>query len=594
MLSGNSLSAPEFCNQPGRHGKDPGRKIHRRRNSIHRTRRITHQSRRPGTGYLGTHERRARHICVRAVFVEWQHAANGWIAQDIGETRGFSRLDTNAFTLRVEGHGTNVNACHFVARSMTSDGQMTARVEQIGGNGFAQAGIMIRSQSHPAVFAAVSLDNDGHLWFRRRPDPDRRETKITTGPHATAPVWLRLQKSGQLVTASWSANGSQWQAIATDAIKLSSEKTWREGEGELALLRASCGVFASSRGKGTTSTARVVPLIMTMHGLLGEYFSGRDFRQLKMARADPQIRFNWGLASPDPSLDKDNFSVRWTGKIIAPKTSAYAFYFDADDGARLWVNEREIPPASLRKAEKPAGDQMIPFIAGSLANIRMEFEDGNGPASVRLGWGLAGKPPEIIPMTNFLCLLFATNSPESIALSRITNNSPGMRGVLLRDGSFLAGTVSRASASAVYVSLPDRKNVPVLNSKIARIYLKPPHHSLPYENVRGQRGVFMKGRDFFESEFRGLDHGVITTSSVLFGMKNFSIEGGEPLVIVLNDCAPSQSGWDVRLLDGTALRTARLIATTQTITVEEPALGSISISPAELFDIRRVTSITGQ
>lgn len=512
---------------------------------------------------------------------------NGWVARDIGETRGFTRLETNTFSLRVEGQSTDAAACHFVARSMTSDGQMTARVEQVDGNAFAQAGIMLRSQAHSSVFAAVSLGNDGKLWFQRRADPDRREMKATPGPNVTAPVWLRLQKTEKLVTASWSPDGSKWQILGSDTMKLSTEKTWREGEGELMLLRASCGIFASSRGKGTTSTARVVPTIMTMHGLIGEYFSGRDFRQLKMARVDPQIRFNWGLGSPDPSLDKDNFSVRWTGKIITPMTSAYAFYFDAKESTRLWINEREM--ASARRGETLTSEQMIPFTAGATANIRLEFENGEGPASVKLGWGMAGKPPETIPMTNYLCILFATNSPESIALSRVTNNSPAMRGVLLRDGSFVAGTVSKATEAAVYLSLPNRKEVPVLNSRIARIYLKPPPQSLPYENVRGRSGVFTKGGDFYESDFRGIEHGTLTTSSVLFGLKRFRIDGGEPLVIVLNDFTPAGLGWEVRLLDGTTLRTARLNATAQTVTFDEPVLGNISVLPAELIDIRRVT-----
>src|SRR5438046_1243284 len=29
---------------------------------------------------------------------------NGWTAQDLGEARGFARLDTNTFALRVEGY----------------------------------------------------------------------------------------------------------------------------------------------------------------------------------------------------------------------------------------------------------------------------------------------------------------------------------------------------------------------------------------------------------------------------------------------------------------------------------------------------------
>src|SRR6185436_7141561 len=126
----------------------------------------------------------------------------------------------------------------------------------------------------------------------------------------------------------YSIDSKSWVTLATESIKLSAEKTWREGEGDLQLLRASCGVFASSRAANTLATARITPLAMMLHGLLGEYFADQNFINLRMARLDPQIRFSWNSGSPDPSLAKDNFSVRWTGKLIAPKAGTYQFYFD--------------------------------------------------------------------------------------------------------------------------------------------------------------------------------------------------------------------------------------------------------------------------
>lgn len=516
---------------------------------------------------------------------------NGWAAQDIGETRGFVRLDGDAFTLRVEGQSTNATACHFISRTMPSDGQLIARVEQVAGNGSAQAGIMIRGHSGSSFFAALSLGNDGKLSFQRRPDPDRRETKLTSGPAVTAPVWLRLQKYDKTLTASWSADGRTWQTIASDTTKLVLERTWRESEGELYLLRASCGVFASSRGKDTVSTARVVPVTVMLQGVLGEYFAGQDFRQLKFARLDPQIHFHWSGGSPDPALDAENFSVRWTGQLMVPKSGPYCFYFEADNHTRLWINGTEIPPTSLKKPErgKSAAPAPVPvsLLKGELATMKMEFENHESPAAVKLcwgPWGLSSKTPEVIGMTNFFYVLTPTNSPERIALARVTNNTPGVRGLLLRDGSFIAGTVREADSSAVKISFAGRKEVPVLNSKIARIFLKPSPRPLPFEITRGRSGVFMKNGDFFESEFHSIHWGTLMTSSVLFGLKRFNADG-ESLVVVLNDFTPPNTGFEVRLLDGSMLRSPRLIANAQTITVEEPVLGNLSVPVADLFEI---------
>ncbi len=516
---------------------------------------------------------------------------NGWTAQDIGDARGLARLDTNTFVLRVEGRSTNATACHFVSRPMPSDGEIFVRVESVDGNGLARAGVMIRSD-HSSAFAALSLGGDGRIWFHRRTDPDKKEIRHTAGPRASAPVLLRLQKQEKSITAMYALDGRTWQSLATEPFKLSPQKTWRESEGELQLLRASCGVFASSPGMNTSTSARVAPLAMMLHGLLGEYFADQSFINLRMARLDPQIRFDWREGSPDPSLDRNNFSVRWTGKLIPPKTGAYHFYFDADDRARLWIGETEIPPANLKKAEKQPTSSLVSLTRSVRVNVKMEFEEGGGPAAVKLGWALYGQTPEVINMTNFIFIFSATNSPESIALARATNTGPAVRGVLLRNGTFIAGAVTKADESAVRLNYAGKTDVPILNTRVARIHLKPARQPLPYEIAQGRSGVFMQNGDFLESEFNRIEGSALYMNSVLFGSKKLWIEGGDPVVVVLNDCVPLTTGFEVRLLDGSALRVPRITPKAETITVEEPILGSFSIPTSELFEIRALASRT--
>lgn len=512
---------------------------------------------------------------------------NGWKAQDFGDARGSARLDTNTFALRVEGRSMNLASCHFVSRSMHSDGDIVARVTEVSGDGSANAGIMIRSENHSSVFAAISLGNDGRLSFSSRDDATRKEIRLTHGPSVSAPILLRLQKRGASVTASYSSNHAQtWHTLAIEPIKLSLQKIWREGEGDLQLLRASCGVYVSSRGVNTFANARVTPTMMVLQGLLGEYFADQDFIKLRMARLDPQVRFHWRTVSPDPALDKSNFSVRWTGKVIARRAGVYRFYFDANDRAQLWVNDLEMPAVSLKKFGNELEIPYFSLHAGASANIKFEFENGGGDASVQLGWALQGHPPEIIDMTNFLYVFSATNSPESIALSRATNNGPAVGGVLLRDGSFVAGAVTKADESAVRLSYPGKPDRTVLNSRVARIHLRPSRQPLRYEIAQGRSGVFTKSGDFLESEFKRIEGNTLHMGSVLFGTKRFGIENGDALVVVLNDSVPARSGFEVRLLDGSALQVPKILANAQTLTVEEPILGVLSIPTTELFEIR--------
>jgi hypothetical protein len=510
---------------------------------------------------------------------------NGWSVQDMGDTHGFTRLDGDVFTLRVEGQSTNATACHFVSRPMHSDGGIVARIEEVGGSSEARAGIMMRV-SGSSVFIALSCDRDGKVWFERRPDAERKEIRSSVLATMAPPIWLRLQKREKSIAAMFSKDGRSWQTF-TDSVKFQAEKAWREGEGELQLLRASFGIFASGRGKESICTARVAQVAMTLHGLLGEYFSGQRFEQLKFARLDPQLRFGWGLHSPDASLDKEDFSVRWTGKLVPPKTGAYRFHFDADDSARLWVDREEMPQLSFRKPDKPAAAPALTLTAGRAVEFRMEFVNGKGPASVRIGWAIGGHSPEVIGMTNFVFLFRATNSPERTLAFSVTNESP-VRGVLLRDGSFIAGTVASGDDTAVQVSFGGRKDVFVLSSRVARIALRPPRQALRYEDSAGRTGLFLRNGDFFESKFHAIEWGTVSMSSVLFGLKRFGIEGGEPVVLVLNDCALTNTPYEVRLLDGSVLRAAKISANERVITIEEPLLGQLSIPAGEIFKISRV------
>ena len=92
-------------------------------------------------------------------------------------------------------------------------------------------------------------------------------------------------------------------------------------------------------------TLSLVSVTNAAEGLLGEYHhgtSGDPWRELILERIDPTVDFNWGSASPDPSVNPDGFTVRWTGMITVPASATYTFYTMTDDGIRLWVNGEQI------------------------------------------------------------------------------------------------------------------------------------------------------------------------------------------------------------------------------------------------------------
>jgi len=112
----------------------------------------------------------------------------------------------------------------------------------------------------------------------------------------------------------------------------------------------------------------------------------------KLVRTDSAINFAWGRGSPDPTVPNDRFSVRWTRTLSFP-VGTYRFHAAADDGIRLWVDDRLLIDAWY--------DQSLPndhwadlVTDGKPHQVKVEyFEDGGG-AYAHVWWerldGFAG------------------------------------------------------------------------------------------------------------------------------------------------------------------------------------------------------------
>lgn len=77
-------------------------------------------------------------------------------------------------------------------------------------------------------------------------------------------------------------------------------------------------------------------------GLKGEYYDGREFDRLVVTRRDANLDFDWHGSRPAAGLTPDDFSVRWTGWLVPPTTGRYVLHISADDGIRLWLNNRQL------------------------------------------------------------------------------------------------------------------------------------------------------------------------------------------------------------------------------------------------------------
>lgn len=128
------------------------------------------------------------------------------------------------------------------------------------------------------------------------------------------------------------------------------------------------------------------PLAGTENGLRGEYFTNRNLAgRPALTRLDAGLQFDWSQNSPAPSVPRTEFSVRWTGTLIAPAAGHYALSVSGDDGYRLFLDGKQVIDHWFEggvSAQTVEAD----FTANSKHSLRIEYFQAGGAASLRFNW----------------------------------------------------------------------------------------------------------------------------------------------------------------------------------------------------------------
>lgn len=123
-------------------------------------------------------------------------------------------------------------------------------------------------------------------------------------------------------------------------------------------------------------------------GLKGEYFNNKNLEGQPVAtRIDTVLNFVWDDKAPDPKLGTDNFSVRWTGKVIAPVTRKYSFFAAGDDGVRLYVNGQKLID-DWSDHGVTIDTAIVEMQAGKAYDLKVEYYENGGSSVFILGWDL--------------------------------------------------------------------------------------------------------------------------------------------------------------------------------------------------------------
>jgi len=126
-------------------------------------------------------------------------------------------------------------------------------------------------------------------------------------------------------------------------------------------------------------------------GLSGEYFGTPDLAGKPVAvRADRTVNFNWDKAIPVAGLQRDHFSVRWTGTFTPPAPGdytlgarvAFCYACDSNEQFRLYVDGK--PVAGTAKQEKT--EALLHFDSTRPHPVRLDYWHGTAAAGIDLVW----------------------------------------------------------------------------------------------------------------------------------------------------------------------------------------------------------------
>ena len=138
-------------------------------------------------------------------------------------------------------------------------------------------------------------------------------------------------------------------------------------------------------------------------GLTAEYFASPDLSGTPvLTRTDRRINFNWDkVIGVVPGLQRNNWSVRWTGTFTPPASGAYklgvrvnsCYACENNETFRLFLDDKLILQNSGKTAERGAAfDAPVDFTDTKPHAIRLEYLHGTGSAGIDLTW----QPPSAV------------------------------------------------------------------------------------------------------------------------------------------------------------------------------------------------------
>ena len=149
-------------------------------------------------------------------------------------------------------------------------------------------------------------------------------------------------------------------------------------------------------GLGNCSDEGLENVEGTGTGLNAEYYRELGLKGSPVTRVEPTVNFDWQTNAPLANFPPERFSVRFVGRIKAPKSGTFTFTTYSDDGVRLWLND-SLLINQWNDHSVTAHSSTVNLIEGEFYKIRLEYYDNTADAVIKLNWTYPGQAEQAIP-----------------------------------------------------------------------------------------------------------------------------------------------------------------------------------------------------
>ena len=215
-----------------------------------------------------------------------------------------------------------------------------------------------------------------------------------------------------------------------------------------------------------------------------------EFKTVKVNRIDKTIDFNWVRNSPDKLISVDDFKATWSGFIKPSSTTLYKFEAKADDGVRVWINNKLVINKWDETKTAAAGNNMgsdmstvkdgeIKLEANKKYAIKVEYFEGKHGAQIQLFWSSKNIDKQIIPQNNLF-----TSKKES--------KGNGLNVLYTSQKQWLSYTKNKGNLYAIALEWPNKDlilDLDIKNVKNLKVELLGYKGKLEYSYKNGQLTV---------------------------------------------------------------------------------------------------------